>query len=223
MTREKPENVRTGQTHKATIRAMPEDGTDPVPVEFFIISNTFPDGRLCEIFLTTRKEGSTIDGLLDCIATLTSFCLQSGWPLYKLVEKFGHSKFEPMGYTQGETPIRYAKSIVDYIFRYLGETYGGIHAELEHPGYDAVVELPPTTATVVIVPEKDAAVAESTRLALIAAHRRIVDAKAEQSRTNEAAAKAWHDAHPQPVLPDLPDTRPMPMGETVVHGDEPRG
>ena len=64
-----PANSRVGQgqTHKATILAMSEGG-QPEAVEFFIISNTYDDGRLCEIFISTRREGSTINGLLDGVA-----------------------------------------------------------------------------------------------------------------------------------------------------------
>jgi len=229
MNREKPTETRFGLTHKATILAMSDDGTSPDPVEFFIISNTFPDGRLCEIFLTTRKEGSTIDGLLDGIATLTSFCLQSGWPLYKLVEKFSHTKFEPMGYTKGETCVRYAKSILDYVFRYLGETFGDMPAEMEHShsSGDDQTELPATDpdteAVVEIAPDLDEeAKKEEARLELIEAHKRITQARDDEDRKNQEAAVAWHAAHPK-TYPEYPENRPMPLGEAVVPGDEPRG
>jgi ribonucleoside-diphosphate reductase alpha chain len=65
------------------------------------------------------KEGSTISGLMDTIATLTSIALQYGVPLEALVNKFSHVRFEPSGFTSNpEIPI--AKSLTDYIFRYLG-------------------------------------------------------------------------------------------------------
>jgi ribonucleoside-diphosphate reductase alpha chain len=68
------------------------------------------------------KEGSTISGLMDTIATMTSVSLQYGVPLKALVDKFSHTRFEPSGFTNNrEIPI--AKSLVDYVFRYLGNRY----------------------------------------------------------------------------------------------------
>ena len=206
MNREKPSITRFGITHKATIMAMPDDGSKPEPVEFFITANAFPDGRLAEIFVCTRKEGTTINGLLDAVSTLTSVCLQSGWPLYKLVEKFSHSKFAPMGRTIGETPVRYAKSILDYVFRYLGEVYGGMPADLVHPTHEEPVDLEPSAATVVIPPDPKA---EAERQERIAAHDRWMQAWAEEDSKNQAAAAAWNAAHPI-TTPALPADRPMP-------------
>ncbi len=79
----------------------------------------YEDGRVGEIFIRMAKEGSTISGLMDTIATLTSIALQYGVPLEALVNKFSHTRFEPSGFTSNpKLPI--AKSLIDYIFRYLG-------------------------------------------------------------------------------------------------------
>ncbi|MBP9821931.1 MAG: vitamin B12-dependent ribonucleotide reductase [Candidatus Pacebacteria bacterium] len=75
-----------------------------------------------ETFITVAKEGSTFSGLLDTIATLISICLQSGVPLKVLVKKFKDMRFDPSGFTSN-TEIPTAKSIVDYVFRYLGMKY----------------------------------------------------------------------------------------------------
>ena len=75
-----------------------------------------------ETFITVAKEGSTFSGLLDTIATLISVCLQSGVPLKSLVKRFKDMRFEPSGFT-GNAEIPTAKSIVDYVFRYLGMKY----------------------------------------------------------------------------------------------------
>jgi len=75
-----------------------------------------------ETFITIAKEGSTISGLLDTIATLISVALQSGVPLKVLVKKFKDMRFDPSGFTENPD-IPTAKSIVDYIFRYLGMKY----------------------------------------------------------------------------------------------------
>lgn len=72
-----------------------------------------------ETFITTAKEGSTVSGLFDTIATLISMCLQSGVPLKALVKKFKDMRFDPAGFTNNPQ-IPTAKSIVDYVFRYLG-------------------------------------------------------------------------------------------------------
>jgi len=70
------------------------------------------------------KEGSTISGLMDSFATAVSFNLQYGVPLKFLVDKFAHVRFEPSGWT-GNQQIPYAKSIMDYIFRWLGARFLG--------------------------------------------------------------------------------------------------
>lgn len=75
-----------------------------------------------ETFLVAAKEGSTISGLFDTIATLISMCLQSGIPLKTLVKKFKDTRFEPMGFTSNDQ-IPAAKSIIDYVFRYMGMKY----------------------------------------------------------------------------------------------------
>ncbi len=68
------------------------------------------------------KEGSTVSGLMDTIAKMTSLTLQYGVPLEKLVDQFSHTRFEPAGFTNNrEIPI--AKSVTDYVFRYLGNKY----------------------------------------------------------------------------------------------------
>jgi ribonucleoside-diphosphate reductase alpha chain len=68
------------------------------------------------------KEGSTISGLMDSIATMTSIALQYGVPLKALVDKFSHTRFEPSGFTNNpEIPL--AKSVTDYVFRYLGNRF----------------------------------------------------------------------------------------------------
>ncbi|MEW6531478.1 MAG: vitamin B12-dependent ribonucleotide reductase [Thermodesulfobacteriota bacterium] len=85
----------------------------------YIHTGFYEDGKVGEIFITMAKEGSTISGLMDTIATLTSIALQYGVPLEDLVGKFSHVRFEPAGFTNNpDIPI--AKSLTDYIFRYLG-------------------------------------------------------------------------------------------------------
>jgi ribonucleoside-diphosphate reductase alpha chain len=86
--------------------------------EGYITVGMFADGLPGEIFITMSKEGSTIRGLMDTIATSISLALQYGVPLQALVDRFSHMRFEPSGFT-GNPDIPIAKSIVDYIFRWL--------------------------------------------------------------------------------------------------------
>src|SRR5262249_50320548 len=74
------------------------------------------------LFITMAKEGSTIGGLMDAFGTAVSMSLQYGVPLEVYVNKFSHTRFEPMGHTKNPD-IRIAKSLVDYIFRWLGITF----------------------------------------------------------------------------------------------------
>jgi ribonucleoside-diphosphate reductase alpha chain len=92
--------------------------------EGYITVGMYEDGTPGEIFITMAKEGSTISGLMDSFATAISYNLQYGVPLKFLVDKFGHVRFEPSGWT-GNPQIPYAKSIPDYIFRWLGSKFLG--------------------------------------------------------------------------------------------------
>jgi ribonucleoside-diphosphate reductase alpha chain len=80
------------------------------------------DGMPGEVFISMAKEGSTVGGMMDVFATATSLCLQYGVPLEALVKKFTHQRFEPSGMTSNRN-IPFAKSIVDYIFRWLEQTF----------------------------------------------------------------------------------------------------
>ncbi|MAT16277.1 MAG: ribonucleoside-diphosphate reductase, adenosylcobalamin-dependent [Planctomyces sp.] len=87
--------------------------------EGYITVGLFEDGTPGELFVTMAKEGSTIGGLMDVIGTQTSMCLQYGVPLQVIVDKFSHMRFEPAGWTNNPD-IPNAKSVVDYIFRWMG-------------------------------------------------------------------------------------------------------
>jgi ribonucleoside-diphosphate reductase alpha chain len=92
--------------------------------EGYVTVGLYEDGTPGEVFITMAKEGSTISGLMDSFATAISYNLQYGVPLKFLVDKFGHVRFEPSGWTGNQT-IPYAKSIPDYIFRWLGSKFLG--------------------------------------------------------------------------------------------------
>jgi ribonucleoside-diphosphate reductase alpha chain len=90
--------------------------------EGYVTVGMYEDGKPGEIFLVMAKEGSTISGLMDAFATSISMALQYGVPLEALVEKFSHVRFEPSGFTKN-SEIPYAKSITDYIFRWMASKF----------------------------------------------------------------------------------------------------
>jgi ribonucleoside-diphosphate reductase alpha chain len=110
--RERLPDTRQSITHKFNVGGH----------EGYINVGLFPDGRPGELFITMAKEGSTIGGLMDAFGTAISMSLQYGVPLEALVNKFSHTRFEPMGMTTNPD-IRIAKSVVDYIFRWMGVTF----------------------------------------------------------------------------------------------------
>jgi ribonucleoside-diphosphate reductase alpha chain len=110
--RRKLDDERQAVTHKFSIAGH----------EGYLTVGLYDDGQPGEIFLRMAKEGSTVSGLMDTIATMTSISLQYGVPLRALVDKFSHTRFEPSGFTNNrEIPI--AKSVMDYVFRFLGNRY----------------------------------------------------------------------------------------------------
>ena len=90
--------------------------------EGYITVGLFENGQPGEIFLVMAKEGSTISGFADAFAQAISYALQYGVPLQALVDKFSHVRFEPSGMTRNPE-IRFAKSIVDYIFRWMASKF----------------------------------------------------------------------------------------------------
>jgi ribonucleoside-diphosphate reductase alpha chain len=86
--------------------------------EGYITVGLYPNDKVGEIFITMAKEGSTVSGLMDSFSCAVSIALQHGVPLKLLCEKFAHTRFEPSGWS-GNPDIGFAKSIMDYIFRWL--------------------------------------------------------------------------------------------------------
>jgi len=132
--RRKLSDERRAITHKFSINEH----------EGYITVGLYDDGQPGEIFLVMAKEGSTISGLMDSFATSISIALQYGVPLQTLVDKFSHTRFEPSGFTKNpEIPI--AKSITDYIFRWLaskflsreGKEAAGVILREPEPGHQA--------------------------------------------------------------------------------------
>ncbi len=98
--------------------------------EGYITVGMFDDGQPGEIFLVMAKEGSTISGFADAFAQAISYALQYGVPLQVLVDKFSHARFEPSGMTKNPE-VRFAKSIVDYIFRWMSTKFMSRQAQFD--------------------------------------------------------------------------------------------
>ncbi|MCC7157614.1 MAG: vitamin B12-dependent ribonucleotide reductase [Bryobacterales bacterium] len=124
--RRKLSDERQSITHKFSIAGH----------EGYITVGLFEDGTPGEIFITMAKEGSTISGLMDSFATAVSYGLQYGVPLKFFVDKFSHVRFEPSGYT-GNPLVPYAKSIMDYIFRWLANKFLGPNSVANEAGETA--------------------------------------------------------------------------------------
>jgi ribonucleoside-diphosphate reductase alpha chain len=86
--------------------------------EGYVTVGLYEDGAPGEMFIRMAKEGSTVSGLMDSFATAVSLALQYGVPLKALCDKFSHTRFEPSGWS-GNPQIGYAKSLMDYLFRWL--------------------------------------------------------------------------------------------------------
>jgi ribonucleoside-diphosphate reductase alpha chain len=141
-TRIKLPDERPSVTHKFNVGGF----------ESYLTVGFYPDTmKPGETFLVAAKEGSTISGLFNTIATLISMCLQSGVPLKTLVRKFKDTRFDPAGFTTNPQ-IPTAKSITDYVFRYLGMKYLKQEDREELFGLPAVSEHADVSVTEVRAP-----------------------------------------------------------------------
>ncbi len=124
--RERLPDTRRSVTHKFNVGGH----------EGYITVGLYDDGRPGELFITMAKEGSTIGGLMDAFGTAVSMSLQYGVPLEVYVKKFSHTRFEPWGYTKN-SDIPVAKSLVDYLFRWMGMQFIAGYREATRPSTDS--------------------------------------------------------------------------------------
>ncbi|MCK4753109.1 MAG: vitamin B12-dependent ribonucleotide reductase [Planctomycetes bacterium] len=115
-------DTRNSLTHKFSVAGH----------EGYLTVGLYEDRQPGEVFITMAKEGSTVGGLMDVIGTCTSMSLQYGVPLITLVDKFRHARFEPSGMTSNKD-IPFAKSLIDYIFCWLGCQFIPGYAERNTP------------------------------------------------------------------------------------------
>ncbi|MBT3194290.1 MAG: vitamin B12-dependent ribonucleotide reductase, partial [Verrucomicrobia bacterium] len=145
--------------------------------EGYLTVGMYDDGSPGELFITMAKEGSTVGGTMDAFGTAISLCLQYGVPVRELCQKFAHSRFEPSGFTKNPD-IPMAKSLVDYIFRWLHVTFpngcldgmteedvAAAGAPVEEPTPEVAVTTTESAATeTVVVAETTAASEEVQRV-----------------------------------------------------------
>ena len=127
----------------------------------------YPNSQPGEIFIKMAKEGSTVSGLMDAFATSISLALQHGVPLKVLCEKFAHTRFEPSGWT-GNEQIGYAKSLMDYIFRWLNLRFlSGTQLTL-FAGYGPQAPQLPASPSIIADPEIEEDLGTKSHMAQLA-------------------------------------------------------
>jgi ribonucleotide reductase alpha subunit len=185
--------------------------------EGYITAGLYEDGQPGEVFITMAKEGSTIGGLMDAIATLVSVSLQYGVPVESLVRKFEHVRFEPAGMTRNpEIPM--AKSLVDYIFRWLAMEFVPGYRDTNAPQRAAKVPPRPAPAgSPAPSPRPDA-----VRLDAQSQAHGLSDAQLREVHSPKFQATESHDAAaPGPQLRRSLTVDPVSQQSTEMQADAP--
>jgi ribonucleoside-diphosphate reductase alpha chain len=151
-----------------------------------------------ELFITMSKEGSTIGGLMDSLGTAISVALQYGVPVESLVNKFAHQRFEPMGMTTNRD-IPFAKSLVDYIFRWMGMEF--------IPGYRESNSPPRSQSAVAKTAQQPAHVKEDKR------EWNKSDGGTDALRVSQALNRLSTNSGANPAKTDASSLRTEPTGD----------
>ena len=130
--------------------------------KIFLRTGEYLDGTLGEIFVDMHKEGAALRSVMNCFAMLVSIALQYGVPLEVLVEQFVFTRFEPQGPVQGHDRVKFATSIVDYVFRALGVEYLN-RDDLAHVTPEAAAATPATAQTADPIPASPAVAAKTAQ------------------------------------------------------------
>ena len=144
----KPYRRRLAETRKSLTHKFSVAGH-----EGYLTVGLYDDGQPGELFITMAKEGSTVGGLMDVVGTCVSMALQYGVPLVTLVDKFRHARFEPAGMTSNKN-IPFAKSLIDYIFCWMGCEFIPGYAEKNTPNRNNAPTENKTTTTAKVLVEK---------------------------------------------------------------------
>jgi len=192
--------------------------------EGYITVGLYPTGQPGEIFIKMAKEGSTVSGLMDSFATAISLALQHGVPLRVLCEKFAHTRFEPSGWT-GNEQIGYAKSLMDYIFRWLNLRFlSGTQLSL-FAGFAPQAPQLPASPTILNDPEIEEEVSamphdQLSRLAEEVA-RKLNQVGQSSGHTSGQMNSGGMGSMNAPSAGSAPELRPSGLaGGTLSHGPE---
>ncbi|MBN2138881.1 MAG: vitamin B12-dependent ribonucleotide reductase [Sedimentisphaerales bacterium] len=173
--------------------------------EGYLTVGLYDDGQPGELFITMAKEGSTVGGLMDVIGTCTSMSLQYGVPLITLVDKFRHARFEPSGMTSNRD-MPFAKSLIDYIFCWLGCQFIPGYAEKNlvnrNPAPNPSENKNTTTARQLVEKTKDLAkkIAE-VKAGVKSKAKSLVTGEAQSSAERKPLKNAQPSAADRPVGP----------------------
>jgi ribonucleoside-diphosphate reductase alpha chain len=189
-------DTRQSITHKFSV----------VGHEGYLTVGLYEDGQPGELFITMAKEGSTVGGLMDVIGTCTSMALQYGVPLITLVDKFRHARFEPSGMTSNKD-IPFAKSLIDYIFCWLGCQFIPGYADKNMPNRAAAPPVANNIATAKELVEKTRDLAQKITEATTIAHKK-----------QEAAASTPISA--RPLVGVEPDRARIPDKQVIAETSE---
>ena len=167
--------------------------------EGYLTVGLYEDGQPGELFITMAKEGSTVGGLMDVVGTCVSMALQYGVPLITLVDKFRHARFEPAGMTSNKN-IPFAKSLIDYIFCWMGCQFIPGYAEKNTPNRSAppVENKTATTARQLVEKTQDLA-------------KKIDEAKAIQKKPEKTAAAEKDTRIAKPAADKEPAVQSKPV------------
>ncbi|MEN6387103.1 MAG: vitamin B12-dependent ribonucleotide reductase, partial [Phycisphaerales bacterium] len=185
----KPYRRRLAETRKSITHKFSVAGH-----EGYLTVGLYDDGQPGELFITMAKEGSTVGGLMDVVGTCVSMALQYGVPLVTLVDKFRHARFEPAGMTSNKN-IPFAKSLIDYIFCWMGCQFIHGYAEKNTPNRDNVPENKTTTTAKTLVEKtkdlaKKIAEVKAVQAKPMIKPVEIKTDKAEKNRITEIADRA---------------------------------
>jgi ribonucleoside-diphosphate reductase alpha chain len=223
--RERLPDTRNSKTHKFSIAG--HEGYLTVGLYEKVNENDPREkGRPGELFINMAKEGSTIGGLMDAFGTAISMSLQYGVPLEVLVNKFSHMRFEPMGHTKNPD-IRIAKSIIDYIFRWLGNEFLQGYKEASKGMYADEASSPAdsggpskSSGSTVKNPEGSAKAAETSASRAVS---EVKSATVQKSTAAKSATNGATNGHTKPAVNVADNAAMLQRAGAAMHIDQNAG
>jgi ribonucleoside-diphosphate reductase alpha chain len=198
--RHRLQDERASITHKFSIAGH----------EGYVTVGLYPNGQPGEIFIKMAKEGSTVSGLMDAFGVSVSMALQHGVPLKVLCEKFAHTRFEPSGWT-GNEQIGYAKSLMDYIFRWINLRFlSGTQLSLFAGFAPPAPQLPAAPSMTTDIESEDDAIASQAHLARLAEEVAKRLNQVSQTGGGQQGQPAGGGIAPEPQASGISGGQPMP-------------